>query len=31
VDTLAGDTSPRHLAWAVMTSEGTLLGTGSED
>jgi hypothetical protein len=31
VDTLAGDTSPRHLAWAVMTGDGTLLGTGTED
>jgi hypothetical protein len=31
VDTLAGDTTPRHLAWAVMTADGTLLETGTED
>jgi hypothetical protein len=31
VDTLAGDTTPRHLAFAVMTADGTLLGTGTED
>ncbi len=31
VDTLAGDTTPRHLAWAVMTADGTLLGTGTEN
>ncbi len=30
VDTLAGDTTPRHLAWAVMTADGTLLGTGTD-
>lgn len=31
VDTLAGDTTERRLAWAVMTADGTLLGTGTED
>jgi hypothetical protein len=31
VDTLAGDTATRRLAWAVMTAQGTLLGTGAED
>lgn len=31
VDTLAGDTTPRQLAWAVITQNGILLGTGTED
>lgn len=31
VDTLAGDTTERRLAWAVMTADGTLLGTRTED
>lgn len=31
VDTLAGDTTERRLAWAVMAADGTLLGTGADD
>jgi hypothetical protein len=31
VDTLAGDTAPRRLAWVVMSADGVLLGTATED